>query len=60
MNNEPMPSADTSLDKKGRKITLRRLLTPSMDAFGLTPGAALTTFLFIGAAIILAVFWFFQ
>jgi TRAP-type uncharacterized transport system substrate-binding protein len=59
MNNEPMPPAEPS-PEKGRKITLRRLLTPSMDAFGLTPGAALTTFLFIGAAIILAVFWFFQ
>jgi TRAP-type uncharacterized transport system substrate-binding protein len=60
MNNEPTPPAEPSLDKEGRKTTLGRLLTPSMDAFGLSRGAALTTFLFISAVLIVAVFWFFQ
>ena len=40
-------------------MTLGRLLTPSMDAFGLSRGAALTTILSVTAALILAVFWFF-
>lgn len=60
MNNEPTPPAKPALNKEGRKITLGRLLAPSMDALGLSRGAALTTFLFIGAALLLAVFWFFQ
>jgi len=59
MNNEPLPPAETS-PKKGRKMTLGRLLAPSMDAFGLSRNAALTTILSISAAVILAVFWFFQ
>ena len=59
MNNEPTPPAEPS-PQKGRKMSLGRLLTPSMDAFGLSRGVALTTFLLISAALILAVFWFFQ
>src|ERR1035441_3740549 len=59
MNNKPMPPAEPPLNQ-GRKTTLGRLLTPSMDALGLSRGAALTTFLSISAVLILAVFWFFQ
>ncbi|HXR09057.1 MAG TPA: TAXI family TRAP transporter solute-binding subunit, partial [Candidatus Acidoferrum sp.] len=59
MNNEPSPPANPSLEKP-RKFTLGRLLAPSMDAFGLSRGVALTTILTIGAAILLAVFWFFE
>jgi len=59
MNNEPMPPAEPS-PNQGRKMTLGRLLTPSMDVFGLSRRAALTTFLTIAAAILLAVFWFFE
>jgi hypothetical protein len=59
MNNEPPPPAKPSLEK-GRKMTLGRLLAPSMDAFGLSRSAALTTILSISAALLLAVFWFFQ
>jgi TRAP-type uncharacterized transport system substrate-binding protein len=58
MNNEPTPPAEPAPDKH-RKMTLGRLLTPSMDAFGLSRGAALTTILSVTAALILAVFWFF-
>ena len=58
MNNEPSPPAKPSPEKH-RKVTLARMLAPSMDAFGLSRGAALATFLFISAAILLAVFWFF-
>ena len=59
MNNKPRPPAEPPLNQ-GRKTTLGRLLTPSMDALGLSRGAALTTFLSISAVLILAVFWFFQ
>jgi hypothetical protein len=58
MDNEPLPPAKSSLEKH-RKLTLGRLLAPSMDAFGLSRGAALATILILGAAILLAVFWFF-
>src|ERR1017187_5896611 len=58
MNNEPLPPAKPSLEQH-RKLTLGRLLAPSMDTFGLSRGAALTTILSIGAAVLLAVFWFF-
>ncbi len=59
MNNEPAPTPEPS-PKKGRKMTIGRLLAPSMDAFGLSRGAALASFLTISAALILAVFWFFE
>jgi hypothetical protein len=59
MNNEPQQPAETS-PENGRNMTLGRLLTPSSDAFGLSHGAALTAILSVGAAILLAVFWFFH
>ena len=59
MNNEPLPPAEP-LPEESRKTTLSRLLTPSMDALGLSRGAALTTILSISVAVILAVFWFFE
>jgi hypothetical protein len=59
MNNEPAPPAEPS-PKKGRKMTLNRLLAPSMEAFGLSRGGALATLLTISAAILLAVFCFFE
>ncbi len=59
MNNEPAPSAEPS-PNKGRKMTVGRLLAPSMDAFGLSRGAALASLLTVSAAIVLAVFWFFE
>jgi ABC-type amino acid transport substrate-binding protein len=39
---------------------LDRLLTPSQDAFGLSRSATLATVLAVGAAILAAVFWFFE
>jgi TRAP-type uncharacterized transport system substrate-binding protein len=59
MNNEPTPLAERPA-KKGRKMTLGGLLAPSMDAFGMSRNAALTAFLTIGAALLLAVFWFME
>jgi hypothetical protein len=59
MNNEPPQPAEAP-PEQGRKMTLARLLTPSMDAFGLSRGVALTTILSIGVALLLAVFWFFE
>ena len=58
MNNDPIPPAEPTPDKH-RKMTLGRLLSPSLDLFGLSRGAALTTILSICAALALAVFWFF-
>jgi hypothetical protein len=57
MNNEPMPPAKPS-PEKGRRLTLNPLLTPSMDAFGMSRRAALATLVSVAAVLILAVFWF--
>ncbi|HXR06133.1 MAG TPA: TAXI family TRAP transporter solute-binding subunit [Candidatus Acidoferrum sp.] len=59
MKNEPTPPPEPT-PQEGRKTGLGRLLAPSMDAFGLSRGAVLTTILSISAALALAVFWFFK
>jgi TRAP-type uncharacterized transport system substrate-binding protein len=59
MNNEPTPPAERPATKGG-KATLGGLLAPSMDAFGMSRRAALAAFLAIGAALLLAVFWFIE
>jgi TRAP-type uncharacterized transport system substrate-binding protein len=59
MNNKFPPPEEPSQEKRG-KTPLGWLLTPSMDAFGLSRGAALATMLAISAVLVLAVFWFFE
>jgi hypothetical protein len=57
MSNDPAPQTE----KPTRfSTTILRLITPSMDAFGLSRGAALTAFALIVAVVVLAVFWFFK
>ena len=57
MTKEP----ESNQEKPARfATTILRLMTPSMDAFGLSRGAALTAFILIIVALVLAVFWFFK
>jgi TRAP-type uncharacterized transport system substrate-binding protein len=59
MNNEPSQPEKAS-PEKSRQTKMGRLLTPSMDAFGLSRGGVVTAILSISAAVLLAVFWFFE
>ena len=57
MLKEPEPTPE----KPSRfATTVLRLMTPSMDAFGLSRGAALAAFIVITLTVVLAVFWFFE
>jgi TRAP-type uncharacterized transport system substrate-binding protein len=59
MNSESLPPEEATPEKGGKR-TLGWLLTPSMDAFGLSRGAALASILSICGVLMLAVFWFFE